>query len=64
MTIIIFTFQSHFKSEQNQVKWNKIMWDMWKSDSIFSYLQSSALLQWLLKFVSWQGLLLKETENI
>ena len=37
---------------------------MWKSDSIFSYLQSSTLLQWLLKFVSWQGLLLKETENI
>ena len=35
-----------------QVKWNKITQDMWKSDCIF-YLQSSTLLKWLLKFISW-----------
>ena len=35
MTIIIGTFQSHYKSEHNQVKWNKITRDMCKSDSIF-----------------------------
>ena len=29
---------------------------MCKSDSSFPYLQSSALLKWLLKFISWSGL--------
>ena len=35
MTFIIETFQSHCKSEQNEVKWNKITPDMCKFDSIF-----------------------------
>ena len=37
MTFIIGTFQSHCKSEYNQVKWNKITRDMWKSDSIYYF---------------------------
>ena len=43
MTFIIGTFQSHCKSEHNQVKRNKITSDMCKSDSIFLYLQGSTL---------------------
>ena len=35
MTFIIRTFQSHCKSEHNQVKWNKITRVMWKAGSIF-----------------------------
>ena len=35
MTFIIGTFQSHCINVHNQVKWNKITWDMYKSDSIF-----------------------------
>ena len=35
MTFIIEAFQSHCKSEHNQVKWNKITRDMWKSDYFF-----------------------------
>ena len=35
MTFIIATFQSHCKSEHNQVKWNKITRDTYKSGSIF-----------------------------
>ena len=56
MTFMIYTFQSHCKSEHNQVKWNKITRDMGKSDRIFFiifYLQSSTLLNWLSKFISW-----------
>ena len=51
MTFIIGTYQSHRKSEHNQVKWNKKTRDMSKSDSIFPYLQSSTLFKWLLKFI-------------
>ena len=43
MTFIIGAFQSHCKSEYNQVRWNKIIGGMCKSDSIFPYLQSSTL---------------------
>ena len=35
MTFIIGTFQSHCESKHNQVKWNKVTQDMFKSDSIF-----------------------------
>ena len=35
MTFIIGIFQSHCINEHNQVKWNKVTWDMYKSDSIF-----------------------------
>ena len=45
MNFLIDTFQSHCKSERNHVKWNKIPWDTWKSDSIFPYLQSSTLFE-------------------
>ena len=41
------------KNERKQVNWNKTKWIMCKSDSIFPYLQSSALFKWLLKFISW-----------
>ena len=41
MTSIIGTFQSHCKSEHNQIKLNKITQGMCKSDSIFPYLQAS-----------------------
>ena len=53
MIFIIGTFQSHYKSECNQVKWNKTTQDMCKSDSIFPYLQGSTLFKWLLKLLSW-----------
>ena len=53
VTFIIGTFQSHCKSEHNQEKWNKITQDMWKSDSIFPYLQGSILFKLLLTFISW-----------
>ena len=52
--IIIDIFQLHCKSEYNQVKWNKIQQDNGRSDSIFLYLQSVTLLEWLLKFVFWE----------
>ena len=52
MTWIVGTFQSHCKSEHNQVRWSKITQDMFKSDSIF-YLQSSAPVKWIFKFSSW-----------
>ena len=35
MTFTISTFQFHWKSEHNQVKWNKITQDKHKPDSIF-----------------------------
>ena len=35
------------------IKWNKIKRGICKSDSIFPYLQSSALFKWLLKLISW-----------
>ena len=63
ITFIIDIFQFHCKIEHNQVKWNKITWDLCKSDSIFFYLQSSKLLKWLLKFISCFGLS-KEIEYI
>ena len=56
MTSIIGTFQSHCKSEHNQIKWNKITQAMCKSDSIFPYLQASTPFKWLLKFISWWSL--------
>ena len=40
MAFTIGIFQFHFKSERKQVKSNKIKRDMWKSGSIFPYLQS------------------------
>ena len=43
MSITFGTFQFHCKSEYKQIKRNKIMQDMCKFDSIFPYLQSSAL---------------------
>ena len=52
MTFIIGTFQSHCKGEHNQLKWNKIVWNMCRSDSIFLCLQGSMLFQWLLKLIS------------
>ena len=56
MTFIIGIFQFHCKGEHRQVVWNKIKWDMCKSESIFLYLQSTSLFKWLLSFISWQGL--------
>ena len=44
MPFVNGNFQFHCKSEHKQVKWNKITPDMCKSDSIFPYLQSTALL--------------------
>ena len=52
MAFIIGTFLFQCKSEYKQVKWNKIIQDKCKSDSIFLYLQGSALFKWLLKFIS------------
>ena len=43
MTFIIRTFQSHCKSEHNQVKGNKNTQNMCKSGSIFPKLQGSTL---------------------
>ena len=43
MTFITGTFQSYFKSEHNQVNWNKTKRDMCKSDSIIPYLQGRTL---------------------
>ena len=43
MAFIIGIFQLHCKSEQKEVKRNKIKWDMCKSDSISPYLQNSTL---------------------
>ena len=37
MAFVIDTFQSHCKSEHNQVKWYKNTWDMCKPDSIFLF---------------------------
>ena len=56
MTFMLGIFQFHCKSEHKQVKWNKIKQDTSTSDSIFSYLQSSVLFKWLLKFTSWLDL--------
>ena len=50
---ISMNFLSHCKSKHKQVKWNKITWDMCKSDNIFPFWQSSTLSKWLLKFISW-----------
>ena len=50
---MIGTFQSHYKGERNQVKWNEITRDICKSDSTANYLQGSTLFKWLLKFISW-----------
>ena len=56
MTFIIGTFQFHFKSDHKQIKWNRITWEMCKSDSLFPYWQSRSLFKCLLKFISWEGL--------
>ena len=53
MAFVIGSFQFYSKSEHKQVKWNKITWEICKSDSIFPYLQSSTLFNLLLKFISW-----------
>ena len=45
MAFIIGIFQSHCKSEHNQVKWNKITEGMCKSYSISPYLQGSTLFE-------------------
>ena len=52
MTFLIGIFQFHCKSKHKQVKSNKIKQDMYKSDSIFPYLQSSTLFKGLLEFIS------------
>ena len=49
-------FQIHCKSEHKQVTWNRTKQYICKSNSIFPYLQSSTLLKWVLKFISWYGL--------
>ena len=49
MTFIIDIFQFHCRREHTQVKWNKDKRDMWKSDVIFVYLQSSTLFILILK---------------
>ena len=56
MAFIIGIFQFHCKSEHKKVKWNKIKQGIWKSDSIFPYLQRGALSKRYLKFISWKGL--------
>ena len=56
MTFIIGIFPFLYKSEHKQLKWNKIKLDTCKSESIFTFLQISALFKWLLKFVAWWGL--------
>ena len=43
MTFIISIFQFHHRSEDKELKGNKIKQDMCKSDSIFPYVQSSTL---------------------
>ena len=43
MTFIIGAIQFHCRSELKQVKWNKITWDLNKSESLFPYLQRSTL---------------------
>ena len=43
MAFVIGIFQFHRKKEHKQVKQNKIKQGMCKSDSTFSYLQSSTL---------------------
>ena len=50
MTFTIGTFQSHCKSEHNQVKWNKITRDMWKPDSVFFIHKIAHYLNDFLKF--------------
>ena len=52
MTLSIGIFQLHSKSELKQVKVSKIKQDMYKSDSIFPYLQSVTLFKGFLKFIS------------
>ena len=42
---MISIFQFHSKNEHKQVKWNKIKREIYKFDSIFSYLQSSTLFE-------------------
>ena len=56
MTLSIGIFQLHGKSELKQVKVNKIKQDMYRSDSIFPYLQSVTLFKGFLKFISWSVL--------
>ena len=51
-------FNYFCKRKQKQVKW-KIKQGMTKSPKIFSYLLSIAVFQWLLKFISWWGLIQK-----
>ena len=53
VNFILVIFQFQCKSEDKQLKWNKMKWDMDKSDSNFLYLQISALFKWLLKFTPW-----------
>ena len=45
MAFIIGIFQIHCKSEHKQVKRNKIKQEIYKSDNIFPYLQSSTLIK-------------------
>ena len=48
MTFLISIFQFHWKSEPQQVKWNKVKRDICKSDSTFPYLQSTIVFERLL----------------
>ena len=52
MTFIVSICQVHCKSEHKQVKWNKIKRDILESDSIFPYLQSITVFQWLSKLIN------------
>ena len=56
MTFITGICQFHCKNEHKQVKWKEIKQDMFKSDSIFPYLQRGALFKWLSEFIYWYGL--------
>ena len=52
MIFTIGIFQFHCKSEQKEVKLNKIKRNMYKSDSIFPHLQSITVFNDNLNFIS------------
>ena len=52
MTFVIGSLQFYSKIEQNQVKLNKITWEIYKSDSIFPYLRRGTLFKSCLEFIS------------
>ena len=56
MTFVIDISQYHCKNDHKKAKWNKMVQDTCKSDSVFHYLQISTLFKWILKFISWSGL--------